>query len=102
MQPPATPFGVMVEGQCPGPLIPIAGRAGGVPRRVPSRDVPEVRIELQVKCDVRRSHAVVAHDQLLGHAMADTPANFDFECVLWQRSEERRVGKECRSRWSLY
>ena len=22
--------------------------------------------------------------------------------VLWQRSEERRVGKECRSRWSPY
>src|SRR5690349_23460469 len=22
--------------------------------------------------------------------------------VIWKRSEERRVGKECRSRWSLY
>ena len=22
--------------------------------------------------------------------------------VVWQRSEERRVGKECRSRWSPY
>src|SRR2546429_10027318 len=22
--------------------------------------------------------------------------------ILWQRSEERRVGKECRSRWSPY
>ena len=26
----------------------------------------------------------------------------DFEGALQQRSEERRVGKECRSRWSPY
>ena len=26
---------------------------------------------------------------------------WDAACVLW-RSEERRVGKECRSRWSPY
>src|SRR3989442_12624235 len=25
-----------------------------------------------------------------------------YECLLGQRSEERRVGKECRSRWSPY
>ena len=25
-----------------------------------------------------------------------------FPLVVWQRSEERRVGKECRSRWSPY
>src|SRR5690606_41941784 len=25
-----------------------------------------------------------------------------FLSVLWHRSEERRVGKECRSRWSVY
>ena len=25
-----------------------------------------------------------------------------FNCILGQRSEERRVGKECRSRWSPY
>src|SRR3712207_8707239 len=24
------------------------------------------------------------------------------KCCLWLRSEERRVGKECRSRWSPY
>ena len=26
----------------------------------------------------------------------------DFRHKLWDRSEERRVGKECRSRWSPY
>src|SRR2546425_676798 len=26
----------------------------------------------------------------------------DFQCVARERSEERRVGKECRSRWSPY
>src|SRR5260370_31571674 len=26
----------------------------------------------------------------------------DFSCVILDRSEERRVGKECRSRWSPY
>ena len=24
------------------------------------------------------------------------------DCLVWTRSEERRVGKECRSRWSPY
>ena len=28
--------------------------------------------------------------------------NLNFECDLYIRSEERRVGKECRSRWSPY
>ena len=27
---------------------------------------------------------------------------FSIICILLERSEERRVGKECRSRWSPY
>ena len=27
---------------------------------------------------------------------------YESEEELWERSEERRVGKECRSRWSPY
>ena len=30
------------------------------------------------------------------------PADADFRRHDWSRSEERRVGKECRSRWSPY
>src|SRR3712207_9177758 len=30
------------------------------------------------------------------------PAAFEMEEILYERSEERRVGKECRSRWSPY
>ena len=36
-------------------------------------------------------------------AMYSTPANYDkLVSIGWKRSEERRVGKECRSRWSPY
>src|SRR6266705_5868086 len=31
-----------------------------------------------------------------------TPAKPALWCGRWRRSEERRVGKECRSRWSPY
>src|SRR5689334_24060327 len=31
-----------------------------------------------------------------------TPISVPLERYLWIRSEERRVGKECRSRWSPY
>src|SRR5256885_7200759 len=33
---------------------------------------------------------------------ADTTARGGFEALYARRSEERRVGKECRSRWSPY
>ena len=31
-----------------------------------------------------------------------TLEDYDEVYALWMRSEERRVGKECRSRWSPY
>src|SRR2546430_12180338 len=35
--------------------------------------------------------------------LVDPEVDDNFETVLaWSRSEERRVGKECRSRWSPY
>src|SRR6266516_4199660 len=37
------------------------------------------------------------------HAVASAEsAHGEQQCLIWQRSEERRVGKECRSRWSPY
>src|SRR3712207_9581379 len=61
-----------------------------------------------IKSGLYRLNTTMAYEDLL-HAKAD----FDAEHVLeWnavadysnygQRSEERRVGKECRSRWSPY
>src|SRR5579862_2684339 len=40
----------------------------------------------------------IALAAIRGHEMARA----GIECALWDRSEERRVGKECRSRWSPY
>ena len=39
--------------------------------------------------------------RLAHHMMAKLPANVEVDDLI-QRSEERRVGKECRSRWSPY
>src|SRR2546430_17718027 len=44
-------------------------------------------------------HAVVAHHQLLGLEIGLGERVAD---LLGLRSEERRVGQECRSRWSPY
>src|SRR2546426_11393053 len=52
-----------------------------------------------VDLDSRRGHAPAAND--LDHGAARSACDREaFEDV--QRSEERRVGKECRSRWSPY
>ena len=38
----------------------------------------------------------------LGNALVDALAIIEDDNILTERSEERRVGKECRSRWSPY
>src|ERR1051326_7703049 len=47
---------------------------------------------------------VVVQDATLAQVAAVTARRLDFELpgVVVERSEERRVGKECRSRWSPY
>ena len=43
--------------------------------------------------------------QIVEHALLHTPSSFHSQStrmVVAERSEERRVGKECRSRWSPY
>src|SRR3712207_6966611 len=65
-----------------------------------SSDLDRVRVELPdhavpVHCDAGRATQVAAN--LIGNALKYSP---DTEQVC--RSEERRVGKECRSRWSPY
>src|SRR5256885_8715647 len=54
----------------------------------------------------REGHAGVARapaeGQILERALAALVADGTVERVVDERSEERRVGKECRSRWSPY
>src|SRR5260221_8938898 len=40
--------------------------------------------------------------QLSNGDVAETRRSYDANSNVWARSEERRVGKECRSRWSPY
>src|SRR5258708_31760307 len=51
--------------------------------------------------------AALAFEQIVGHKSELTEATMALEGLHWGwvllgRSEERRVGKECRSRWSPY
>ena len=45
---------------------------------------------------------VVTVSVLGGFMLEGGPLALLFQPVEWLRSEERRVGKECRSRWSPY
>ena len=45
--------------------------------------------------------ALLSHDYDTGFAAGKASAQKEILCML-ARSEERRVGKECRSRWSPY
>src|SRR2546429_3723529 len=56
----------------------------------------EVKVPLFVGLDARlHVSGALGRDTLQGQ-----PEKYD--CVYHERSEERRVGKECRSRWSPY
>ena len=46
--------------------------------------------------------AIIVGGGLAGCSAAIVLANAGLEVLLDRRSEERRVGKECRSRWSPY
>src|SRR2546429_7777202 len=52
--------------------------------------------------DLRLGSRVIASDPEMRASLARSARDFIEEIVLTIRSEERRVGKECRSRWSPY
>src|SRR2546427_12364353 len=58
-----------------------------MPAATEGHDTPTTRVQLQPVTG--RTHQLRVHMAALGHAILG-------------RSEERRVGKECRSRWSPY
>ena len=45
---------------------------------------------------------IIATGRNLYSALKILPAGFPIDYLVFSRSEERRVGKECRSRWSPY
>ena len=60
------------------------------------------KVDLFSYCPVKRSHSLCAQGGI--NACMDTKGEHDsiYEHFDDTRSEERRVGKECRSRWSPY
>ena len=45
---------------------------------------------------------IAALEAIMHQNTAYYQSDFSFDIKMLQRSEERRVGKECRSRWSPY
>ena len=69
----------------------------------------EIKVEAQFKVDYKRTMRI--HPQLKSEfkaavaelvAHGSLPAEYGAHELSNLRSEERRVGKECRSRWSPY
>src|SRR2546422_576297 len=73
-------------------------RRVGLARRAEVEDVLVVALPLAVGLPHRLD--AHAHAHVLGPALLDEREDRDVGAV--ERSEERRVGKECRSRWSPY
>src|SRR2546430_8865417 len=54
---------------------------------------------------LRRRRIIIRHatgDRIIALIEIVSPGNKESQAMLEARSEERRVGKECRSRWSPY
>ena len=65
-------------------------------------DPADETVEVRENPERQRFDILVGGRQA-GFALFTTPAeNPDDQRIFYHRSEERRVGKECRSRWSPY
>src|SRR5256885_7890882 len=53
-------------------------------------------------CDAKRPTIVAGVMGSAESVVSLSTTDLVLECAYFQRSEERRVGKECRSRWSPY
>ena len=70
-----------------------------VPRSGWAREPQLLSLRVWSLCSATREATIVRG---LRTAMKSGPRLLQLEKALAQRSEERRVGKECRSRWSPY
>src|SRR5437588_4117916 len=77
----------------PGPLRTSSPRAD---RGVPAARPPSARVRALLPA--LRANSC----EIPGVAGRRVPRPRDAEAPRWARSEERRVGKECRSRWATY
>ena len=49
-----------------------------------------------------KANIIIIGAGVMGQGLAEAIAGAGHDVILIDRSEERRVGKECRSRWSPY
>ena len=68
---------------------------------IPMERVPIVQKQLVAKSNEAGKVSVIATQMLWSMVVAPAPTRAEISDVT-NRSEERRVGKECRSRWSPY
>src|SRR5258707_13114218 len=73
-------------------LMPNNPRGGGVSRRIEGEDRAELK-EAMDQLEYPKGMSIIARTAGIGRTAPE---------LQWDRSEERRVGKECRSRWSPY
>jgi sigma-B regulation protein RsbU (phosphoserine phosphatase) len=86
-----------------GHQLPYALRAGGRPEALPGE--PDLAVGLQAEAAYAEHETSLAPGESLFLYTDGVPRAFDAghrQFSIERRSEERRVGKECRSRWSPY
>src|SRR2546430_16639758 len=82
-------------------ITPYARRASLSARREYSRKIPAMRIAIAKSTDTPIFRAR-ARENASRVIFSVTATAWNAVCATSLRSEERRVGKECRSRWSPY
>src|SRR3989454_8343912 len=83
-------------------LTRIAVDTGDVPVPIPTQRLVE-QAELRDKLSVHvLRRAIQARHAATGDDDRSDQSRIDVPLLVYMRSEERRVGKECRSRWSPY
>ena len=81
--------------------IKTVGSAASEHRTAIARAIIATTIQLALDHDVPPPSGEV-RDALVGHVVTSLGGEERFVGKWFKRSEERRVGKECRSRWSPY
>src|SRR2546429_9515947 len=88
---------VLIEQHAYGPLLDVANYLGVRIKRLPRRFEARFSIGLE---ELQR--AISTSTRLIVLTNLHNPSGALLSAEMLQRSEERRVGKECRSRWSPY